>query len=331
MFNDLRLDWTARVESVEEQEGKVESGIRPIRTRGRLASGSFCRTTGERVSNVSLSCDGPDIGYPYELLEKIGTGAMGDIWRAHDMKLMRDVAIKVAHGSLGAESPFDEARLAARAEHPNVVRIYDVGLTRSGTSYLVMELLTGEDLEARLARKPGPVDSDEAVQLAIELLSGLDAVHGAKVVHRDIKPSNVFLSEVGDQTVVKLLDFGVACQRRREQGGLAAGTPMYMAPEQLLAGARASVSTDIYSVGVLLFQLIFGQNLSRVHWAHASMYEIAQSRDVSPLKTCCDPALAFIIECALAENPGERFSSAREFRQALMDWRGPASGCRQRG
>ncbi len=196
----------------------------------------------------------------YVLGEKIGSGGMGVVHKAHHQGLHRDVAVKFLHAHLADDSEaverfLREARLIARMDHPNIVRVTDTGRWDDGRPYLVMELLGGESLAERLAR--GPLPEAEAVEVACQVLEALSAAHREGVVHRDIKPGNVRLCPGG---VAKLLDFGIA---RASAGtalsgtGSMIGTPAYMSPEQA-EGKTAGPSSDLYSVGILLYEMLTG-------------------------------------------------------------------------
>ena len=198
----------------------------------------------------------------YEVLGLIGSGGMGEVYRARDPRLERDVAIKAIRASSvdGDDARarlWREARAAASVSHPAICQIFDVGEVDDDI-FIVMELLTGEPLANRL--KDGAMPLDNAVTITLAVLGALTALHGRGVVHRDLKPSNVFLTEGG----VKLLDFGLARSRHSIAGdmtvtraGMVVGTPRYMAPEQWTE-AKADSRTDLFSVGSLLFEMLSG-------------------------------------------------------------------------
>ncbi|MFC3501110.1 serine/threonine-protein kinase [Micromonospora krabiensis] len=200
----------------------------------------------------------------YRLLDQIGAGGMSVIWRAHDEVLDRMVALKVLAPSLAADARFrgmvrDEARAAARLVHPHVTAVHDYGETvapdGSITSFVVMELLTGEELELRLTE--GPLPWPEAVEVGAQVADALAAAHRLGVVHRDITPSNVMMTPVG----AKVLDFGIATRigaPDEDEDGGTFGTPAYVAPERL-DGAPAQPATDVYSLGVLLYETLTGR------------------------------------------------------------------------
>ncbi|WP_446211223.1 protein kinase domain-containing protein [Micromonospora sp. IBSANI012] len=200
----------------------------------------------------------------YRLVDQIGAGGMSVIWRARDEVLDRIVAVKVLAPSLAADARFrdmvrEEARSAAQLVHPHVTSVHDYGETLapdgSITSFVVMELLTGEELEHRLTE--GPLPWAEAVEVGAQVAEALAAAHRLGIVHRDITPSNVMMTRVG----AKVLDFGIATHvgaPDEDEDGGTFGTPAYVAPERL-DGAPAQPATDVYSLGVLLYETLTGQ------------------------------------------------------------------------
>ena len=205
---------------------------------------------------------------PYRIVELLARGGMGDVYRATDVRLDRDVAVKMlARAALGHPQQVDrflqEARVTASLDHPNIVRIHDVGLD-AGQPYLVAELLNGETLRSRLAREPLSVAA--ATRIAAEVGRGLVAAHAAGLVHRDIKPENIFITRSG---VSKTLDFGVAklthADPRRDAvstlPGVVFGTAGYLAPEQI-QGAVVDGRADLFALGSMLFEMLTGQRHS---------------------------------------------------------------------
>jgi serine/threonine protein kinase len=209
---------------------------------------------------------------PYEVLEPLGSGGMGEVYRARDPRLGRDVAVKLVTTD-GAPSPdrlrrFEtEARSAASLSHPNVVTVFDVG-THDGHPYLVLELLEGQTLRETLRREPTPLR--DAVRWALECARGLGAAHERGIVHRDLKPENVFLTRDGR---VKVLDFGLArlheplvaegererpTETKQTRPGPVLGTVGYMAPEQV-RGEVADARADVFALGAVLYELAAGR------------------------------------------------------------------------
>jgi serine/threonine protein kinase len=291
------------------------------------------------VSQMAL-CSGASFGI-YVLRELIGLGNTASVYRAHDTRLLREVAIKVLNtevlaGADGLARFLHEARMAAAIRHPNVVSMFDVG-AHDGKPYIVMELLTGDDLDGRLnavrvLREPALLD------MALQLASGLGAVHDAGVVHRDVRPGNVFLARGPDgSTQPKLLDFG-GSKQTRDNGRLTtngrrrwAAMPLYTAPEVLLKG-EATFLSDQYSLGVLLYECATGVHPFRADTVRDSVELITagQARRIADQPLQPSRRLAAIIERAMHFDPAERFADMRELasalagareRRALWPWR----------
>jgi serine/threonine protein kinase len=231
----------------------------------------------------------------FRIVRFIGRGGFGVVYEAHDDVLHRSVALKTLRKRGSATVPQErlllEAEAAARLSHPNIVTLHDVG-TSEGGPYLVMELLRGESLAARLSR--GPLPPAEAVRVAWEVARGLAHAHGHGVVHRDLKPANVFLCAEG---TVKVLDFGLAQAFGKPLPD--GGTPAYMAPEQRTR-APEDERTDVFALGVVLYQMLtgerpFGLEGNQPLWRRARPLEIVQS-----------PALANLVERMLAHDPVRR-------------------------
>ena len=267
------------------------------------------------------------IGDRYVLGPVVGRGAMGEIRQAEDLCLARSVAIKLLHPSL-AEQPesrlrFEqEVRAAARVSDRNVVAIYDTG-EHLGRPYIVMELLSGRTLRDEVLE--GPLTEERARQVTTALLFGLQAAHDAGVVHRDIKPANVLLNTAGE---AKLADFGIA--KGAESNGLTApglvlGTPSYLAPE-CVTGGEATVASDLYAVGVVLYEALGGRRPfvgdSPLATCHAICTEEPPSlRDLRPDLSA---QLAGVVTRAIARDPEQRYRSAAEMIRDLEPATGPA-------
>jgi serine/threonine protein kinase/tetratricopeptide (TPR) repeat protein len=255
------------------------------------------------------------------MLEKIGAGGMGEVYRAHDEQLGRDVAIKVllALSDPAARSRlWREARAAASLNHPNVCQLYGIS-EENGVLFLAMELLDGESLAVRLLR--GPLPCAEAVQIALTILAALEALHRRGLVHRDLKPSNVFLTPHG----VKLLDFGLArpmltgsstTETDLTLPGTIIGTPDYMAPEQV-RGQPVDARADLFAAGTVLFEMLCGKppfaGDNVVHVLHAITAEQPPALSGSPAIVAVDR----VIHRALSKNPEDRYQTADAMAQEL--------------
>jgi hypothetical protein len=252
----------------------------------------------------------------YELHRLIGEGTFGRVYRGRDRRLRREVAIKVikpwwADDPAWSERFEREAQLLARLSHPNIVQIYDVGQSEEGLWY-VAELVEGESLAARVRR--GPLAPDGAADIAAQLCAALAHMHAGQLIHRDIKPANVLLDGRGR---VKLGDFSLARLGGGSSDGAPtlAGTPRYMAPEQA-RGRPATAATDLYSVGVVLYEMLAG----RPPFGGGTPVELALrhlAEPPAPLPASVPPGLAAVVMRALAKDPRERYASAAAMASAL--------------
>src|SRR5687767_8732773 len=193
----------------------------------------------------------------YRLVALLGRGGMGEVYRADDLTLDQPVALKflpggVIAGDVRLNRFHNELRTARQVAHRNVCRVYDLG-EANGRQFLTMEYVDGEDL-ASLLRRIGRVPQDKAVEIARQLCAGVAAAHDRGVIHRDLKPANVMIDGEGN---VRITDFGIATAMGTAEEGFV-GTPQYMAPEQI-NGQAASIKTDIYSLGLVLFELFTGR------------------------------------------------------------------------
>ena len=244
---------------------------------------------------------------PYTIESLIGSGGMGEVYKAHDGRLNRTVAIKQVIA--GDVSRFQsEARAIAAINHPHICQIYDVG-----PDYLVLEYLQGEPLG-------GPVTQDEAVRLASQIADALDAAHGRGILHRDLKPANVIVVQHGGTPHAKLLDFGVARltsdepNATRTVAGKVMGTPAYMSPEQ--AAARPlDVRSDVFSFGAVLYELLAGTRAFTGD-STAQILSAVLRDEPSPLEAT--PALQQIVRRCLAKDPERRFQTMADVRHALQ-------------
>jgi len=268
---------------------------------------------------------------PYEVLAQIGTGGMGEVYRARDTRLSRDVAIKVVHPGLASDpdrlSRFEkEARAAAQLDHPNILVVHDVG-THEGSPFIVSELLQGESLREKLGT---PLPPKKAVDYAIQIAHGLAAAHEKGIVHRDIKPENVFVTKDGH---VKILDFGIAKllpsfeasgvdtetpTATATQPGTAVGTVAYMSPEQI-RGQSVDARTDLFSLGVVLYEMLSGKRPFQRETPAEIMTAILREEppDLSETNRSVPAALEHVVRHCLEKEPDSRFQSARDVVFAL--------------
>jgi serine/threonine-protein kinase len=269
---------------------------------------------------------------PYEVLAPLGAGGMGEVYRAKDTRLGREVALKVVHPGLASDpdrlSRFEkEARAAAQLDHPNILVVHDVG-THEGSPFIVSELLQGESLREKLG---APLPPKKAVDFAIQIAHGLAAAHEKGIVHRDVKPENVFVTKDGH---VKILDFGVAKllpsfeasgvdtetpTASATQPGTTVGTVAYMSPEQI-RGQPVDARTDLFSLGVVLYEMLSGKRPFQRETAAEIMTAILREEPPSLAGTtpAIPPSLeGIVIEC-LEKQPADRFSSAHDLALALQ-------------
>jgi serine/threonine protein kinase len=255
----------------------------------------------------------------------LGHGGMGIVYLAREVRLDRDVALKVIRAELAEDEHFrtrfrDESRTAASIEHPRVVSVFGAG-EREGLLYVVMRYVAGRDL-GRLISSRGPLPADQAAALIAEVADGLDAVHAAGLVHRDVKPANVLVGDPGpgdEMPTAFLTDFGLAKIAASTSGltatGEVIGTIDYMAPEQI-EGRRVDARTDVYALGCVLFHAVTGQvpfperESSSKMWAHMNEPPPPAGRSGHTL----DP----VIRRAMAKDPGDRFPSAGDLGRAAV-------------
>ena len=249
----------------------------------------------------------------YRMVERLGSGGMGDVWRADDLVLETEVALKVIESASPAarERIFTEVRLARQITHPAVCRVFDVGEAQ-GVIFFSMELIRGEDL-ASLLRRVGRLPTEKVVDIGRQLCAGLAAAHAQGVLHRDLKPANILIDNDG---FVRISDFGIAIPRTEADRHSSTGTPAYMAPEQWTPGMAVSERTDVYALGLVLYDLLLGS-----HVRH-------QAKDGTPLPspstllTSVDPQLDRMIMSALASDPKDRPASVIEM-AAMLGLVGP--------
>jgi len=266
----------------------------------------------------------------YRLAERIGGGGMGDVYRAENIGTGRSVAIKLLHPELArntelAQRFFQEAQAVNRIRHPNVVEVLDAGVGEMGP-YIVMEFLDGESVGAALSRS-GRFEVDAAVGTAIPVLEALEAVHHAGIIHRDLKPENVFIAFDASRgaAAVRLLDFGIAKMldnsgpSPRTRTGVVYGTPEYLSPEQATGMPTLDGRSDLFAVGVLLYELLTGTRPFRGPTAFATALKVVNDKapTVAAAGVMIDPRLEALIQRLLEKSPAKRFSSAIDVAREL--------------
>jgi eukaryotic-like serine/threonine-protein kinase len=273
---------------------------------------------------------GTKIG-PYEIQSQIGAGGMGEVYRARDSRLGREVAIKILPESFATDAErlrrFEqESQAVAALNHPNILGIYDVG-TRDASPYLVSELLEGESLRAVLEK--GPIPQRKAIEYAVQIANGLAAAHDKGIVHRDLKPDNLYICRDGR---VKILDFGLAKLATKETpgvdgatitgqqtaAGVVMGTASYMAPEQV-RGGQIEARTDMFSFGAVLYEMLSGKRAFQRDSAPEIMTAILREDvpEFGETATPVSPALERIVRRCLEKAPDHRFQSAKDLAFAL--------------
>ncbi|MCB9596265.1 MAG: protein kinase [Sandaracinaceae bacterium] len=265
----------------------------------------------------------------YRLVERLGEGGMGEIWRAEQVALGRDVAVKMVRADYrGASTEATErfrreAALIAKVDHRNVVDVVDYGTEPDGTQYLVMPLLPGETLLERTSR-PEPPTLGELLTWIRGVLGGLAAIHGRGIVHRDLKPANVFLARDDDGVIPKLIDFGIS--RPAEGGGASLtepgggmGTPQYMAPEQFESAKNVDARADVWGVGAMLYEALTGRRPYEGESAFAIYKAVLQGppTPLAQLREDLAPGLVAFVQRALERDPNERYPDAASMREAL--------------
>ena len=264
----------------------------------------------------------PEIGATlsgrYTLTERIAAGGMGEVWAAMDTVLGRAVAVKLLHPALSQESNFAErfraeARHTASVHHPNIATVFDYG-EDDGTAYLVMELVVGQPLSQIIADR-APLSAEETVSILVQAATALEAAHQGGVVHRDIKPANILITPDG---TAKLTDFGIARAidaAPLTQTGQVLGTAQYLSPEQAL-GRSATASSDIYSLGVVGYEMLTGERPFDSGTAVATaLAHVNQAPP--PLPVTIPTGLRDVIGAALAKDPADRPASAAAMAEAL--------------
>ncbi len=276
---------------------------------------------------------------PYEIVAPLGAGGMGEVYRAKDARLGRDVALKILPESFAGEGDrlrrFEqEARAVAALNHPNILAVFDIG-QQQGSPFLVSELLEGESLRVALDR--GALPQRKTIEYGVQIAHGLAAAHEKGIVHRDLKPENIFVTKDGR---IKILDFGLAKLAQKtgaEPGeltltsehtaaGVVLGTASYMAPEQV-RGETADARTDIFAFGAVLYEMLSGSRAFRRETTAETMTAVLKNDppELSGSGRAVSPTLERIVRRCLEKNPEQRFQSARDLSFALSALSGTES------
>jgi serine/threonine protein kinase len=340
------VDYVTKPFQAEEVVARVENQLQLSRLRNDLArrNRELQRTNEELVraqqrtdlvfSALADALPGTVLDQKYRLDEKIGSGGFGAVFRGTHLGLDLPVAIKVFRPTIGNDTPAalerfrQEGIAASRIRHPNVVEVFDNGISATGIAYLVMELMKGRTLDAELRTK-GTLPPRRAAEILAPVCDALAEFHAAGIVHRDISPGNIFLHEGRHGEVVKLLDFGLSkilesswdeeTRLALTTTGAIPGTPAYMAPERLLKG-DCDGRSDVYSLGVILFRMLSGRPPfepgDRGVYALAMMHLTADPPSLRDAAPGVPPDLADLALRAMAKNPDAR-PSARELGELL--------------
>jgi CheY-like chemotaxis protein len=343
-FHAGAVDYITKPFQVEEVIARLETQLKLARLTRELEArnAELARRNEELVkarhrsdlvfSALAELLPGQVLDGKYRVDACIGAGGFGSVFRGTHLQLGRDVAVKVFRPSPGNDTPLGLARFraegaaACRVDHPNVVAVLDSGISETGIAYLVMELLVGHSLAVELEQKR-VLPASRALEIAIPVCRALAAAHDAGVVHRDIKPSNVFLHAGRGSDVVKVVDFGIAKllgeapeepHQDATMGGTIVGSPSYMSPERLL-GEPYDQRCDVYSVGVMLYQMLSGElplesSATRVPLGIRRMFE--EPRPLRELVPTLPAGLESVVVKALARSPEQR-PSAEELAFAL--------------
>ncbi len=305
----------------------------PHCTGAHSADALFCPTTGKAIS-VSRIQEGTLVDDKYRIIRRVASGGMGAVYEVLHERIGRRMAMKFILPELAANAEVSqrfeiEARAASAIGHENIVEITDMGTTGDGLPFLVMEYLEGIDLAELLERFE--VGVARTVHIVEQVLAALEAAHEQRIIHRDLKPENIFLIQRGDDPdFVKLLDFGISKFAGGEEAklhltstGLILGTPYYMSPEQARGERDIDQRSDLFSVGVILYQLLTGERPFAAENLNQLLYQITSGRITSPreLNPEIPEPLERVVRKALAHEADHRFQDAASFRSALVGQR----------
>jgi serine/threonine-protein kinase len=315
----------------------AEPSGRPLRA-DRLTWTTLCPVSGEppaptparaASSRRSGHAPGAVLAGRYQLVEPLGEGGMGAVWRARSLCLDVDVAVKLVRHDAGVpnagERLLREARVAARVRHSAAVRVFDFCLTESGDPLLVMELLPGRSLARALADN-GPLAPLHAVRLLLPVIGALAAAHREGIVHRDVKPTNVMLVEEGGRVIPKLIDFGIAgvapsaWSSKLSSYAALLGSPVYMSPEQARGVPDLEARTDVWGACTVLYEAVSGERPFGGADRASVVQDILSARPRRPAALADHPRLWEILERGLAKSPEQRWPTMAALGAALAAW-----------
>ena len=280
-------------------------------------------------SNQGLFEAGQHVAGRYQVVRLLGMGAVGSVYEAEHIELRRRVALKVLRRMFFKDERMlarflQEARTAASVNHPGVVQVFDLGQDDEGVVFIAMEMLEGEELNARI-RREHPLPVEFVVRVGCDLADAVAAAHARGIVHRDLKPQNVFLANAGrHRDIVKVLDFGLAkinepTQAALTQTGEVFGSPYYMAPEQLRNSKDVDQRTDVYSLGVILYEALAGTPPFKAEKLYDLVLKIAteQPRPLQDVRPDTPDKLIEVIQLAMTKGRDGRFATVREMLDEL--------------